>query len=320
VAGVIAQGAGYPVGQDPKQPENDRLLYYVAVGDADFNYPEIVMLRRKKEENGAPYKVRVYPGPHQWAPPEIAEDAIEWLELKAMQGGTEKVGQAFMRKVFERTKTEAAQAEQRGDSLVQFYALRSLVSDFRGLEDVTEFQDRLARLRASKSFKKAVQSEQREIDEQASLTATAAQELEQIRTVDSTAQVKLAQHIASVVSELRHHSKSNGSDHLVYSRAFMQLWVQGVEMGQDEFRNNHLPQAATYFELMASASPDQAWPLLLLAETKVRAGNKKEALKAIEEAVHRGLKYSQSLTEDPELQPLASDPTFQRIVQSLRPR
>jgi hypothetical protein len=240
--------------------------------------------------------------------------------MKAMQSGTEKIDQAFLHKIFERTKTEAAQAEQRSDSLVQFYALRSLVSDFKGLEDVTEFQDKLARLKASKAFKSAIRSEQREIDEQASLTVTAAQELGQIRAADPTAQAELAHHIALVMSQLRQHSKSNRSDHLVYSRAFTQLWIQGIEMGQDEFRNNNFPQAATYFELMASASPDQAWPLLLLAETKVREGNKKAALKAIEEAVHRGLKYSQTLTEDPELQPLASDPAFQRIVQGLSSR
>src|SRR5256885_17165812 len=122
------------------------------------------------------------------------------------------------------------------------------------------------------------------------------------------------------MSDLRHHSKSNGRDHLVYSRAFTQLWIQGIEMGQDEFRNHHFAQAATYFQLMADVSPDQAWPLLLLAETKVRGGNNKAALKAIEEAVHRGLKHSQTLTEDPELQPLASDPAFQRIVQGLSSR
>jgi hypothetical protein len=31
--------------------------------------------------------------------------------------------------------------------------------------------------------------------------------------------------------------------------------------------------------------------------------------------VKRGLKYTKTLTEDPELRPLASDPTFQQIVQ-----
>jgi hypothetical protein len=41
-------------------------------------------------------------------------------------------------------------------------------------------------------------------------------------------------------------------------------------------------------------------------------------LKALEEAVKRGVKRPETLTQDPELQPLAGDPEFQRIVQGLR--
>jgi len=65
---------------------------------------------------------------------------------------------------------------------------------------------------------------------------------------------------------------------------------------------------------MADVAPDQSWPLLLLAETKVREGDKKAALKALDAAVKRGVKSPLSLTGDPELAPLQADPEFQRIV------
>jgi Tfp pilus assembly protein PilF len=90
-----------------------------------------------------------------------------------------------------------------------------------------------------------------------------------------------------------------------------------MEAGQDALREGRFPQATAYFELMAEAAPDQAWPVLALAEAQVRAGNKKAALKALEQAVQRGVKHAATLTQDPELQPLASDPAFQRIVQGL---
>jgi hypothetical protein len=67
--------------------------------------------------------------------------------------------------------------------------------------------------------------------------------------------------------------------------------------------------------LMAEGAPDQVWPLVALAEARVRAGNKKAALKALEEASQRGLKHPEALAQDPELQPLASEPAFQKIVQ-----
>jgi len=315
VTGVIAHGAGYPVGINTKQPSSDQFIYYAAVGDLDLNYPELVLLRKKKDEQGAQFKVKVYPGPHQWAPPEIVDDAVAWLELKAMQSGTKKVDRVFIKKLFAATEAEAMQAEQRSDTLGEYYALRSLVQDFKGLEDAGGSESKMTALKASKAWRQALQREQREIDLQQSLVTTAQSELAQLGFTDLDKQAGLAHHIASVLAELRRQARAHNSESAVYSRAFTQLFIQGMESGQDEFRNNRWSQAAAYFELMAEAAPDQVWPLVALAETRVRAGNKKAALKALEEASRRGLKHPEALAQDPELQPLAGEPAFQRIVQ-----
>lgn len=127
----------------------------------------------------------------------------------------------------------------------------------------------------------------------------------------------LKERLLSVFSDLRRQSKSNKPDHMVYLRAFNQLWVQGMEDGQEEFRRNDLVQAAAYFDLMSDAAPDQSWPMLLLAETRVRAGNRKAALKALQEAVKRGVKSPEMLTQDPELAPLSKDPAFQELVRAV---
>jgi predicted esterase len=60
IAGVIAHGATYPVKEGI--PANDHFLYYVAIGDQDFNYPEVAALREKKEANRAEFKVKFTPG------------------------------------------------------------------------------------------------------------------------------------------------------------------------------------------------------------------------------------------------------------------
>ena len=329
VAGVIAIGAGYPTLQARTQPANDQFLYYGIVGDADLNYPELMLLRKKKDQTGAQFKFRVYPGPHQWAPPEIATEAVEWIEIKAMQAGKEQADAQFVNRMFEKAKTEAFDAGQRGEALNQYFALRSLVEDFKGLEDITVFQAQLAELKTSKTLKNAQRNLDHEIEEQSALTATVSSELAQLgagpeaqltpsgQMTTADAQASLGRQISTVMSDLRRRSKSSSSDHLVYARAYSQLLIQGMEAGTDALREGRASTAAAYFELMTEAAPDQAWPPLALAEAQVRAGNKKAALKALEVAIQHGLKHAQSLTEDPELQPLASDPVFQRMVQGL---
>src|SRR5271166_2060091 len=66
IAGVIAHGAGYPSTNRPA--DRDHLLYFLAVGEQDFNWPEVMTVRREREEAGQPYQVRTFSGPHQWAP------------------------------------------------------------------------------------------------------------------------------------------------------------------------------------------------------------------------------------------------------------
>ncbi len=316
IAGVIAHGAGYP-GNESVHPANDHFLYYAAVGDEDFNLPELLALRKKKEEQHAAFKLEIYPGPHQWAPKEVVQDALEWLELKTMQAGTEKPDPEFIHAMFEKTSALAAEAAQQGRTMDQFYALRSLVEDFKGLQDVTPFESQLAELKNSKAMKKAEHEAAEEIEKQHRLTATPAAELSELGQLAGSDQSKVKLQLESLFSDLRRQAKSSDREHKLYQRAFSQLWLQGIETGQSEFRNNQASQAAVYFELMAEVAPDQAGPLVLLAETQVRVGNRKAALKAIEEAVKRGLKRADTLTRDAELAPLASDPEFQKIVQSL---
>jgi dienelactone hydrolase len=74
VAGVVASGATYPGNISPSA--TDSFLYFMALGDTDFNYPEVVRTRLAKEHFGSPYQLRIFPGPHQWAPASAFEDAI----------------------------------------------------------------------------------------------------------------------------------------------------------------------------------------------------------------------------------------------------
>lgn len=316
VAGVIAQGATYPVKEDAR-PANTHFLYYVTVGNQDFNYPEVAALRDKREEHDTGFEVNVFPGPHQWAPKDVAEDAVAWLELKAMQSGKAQSRPAFIQQQLAKFQAEAAQAQQSGDVMAQYDALRFLALNFKGLADVNRFASELAELRKSKAFKHARQEEKHEIDKQQSLTATASVDIAGIAQVTPDQVSVLQQRVTSVFSDLRRQLKSNARDRLVYVRAFNQLWVQGIEDGQEEFRKHEFVYAADYFQLMANVAPDQSWPLLLLAETKVREGENKAALKVLDEAVKRGVKSPQNITADPELAPLKADPEYQRIVNAL---
>ena len=166
MAGVIAHGAGYP---SSRADSNDKLLYFFAVGNRDFNWPEVVTVRREREAHGQPYRVRVFDGSHQWAQGEVMEDAIQWLILKAMQQAVMSPDPIFVDRQFQLIQSEMEVAKKKGDAIGQLSAYHSLVSDFGRLKSGDEFAKNLAVLKQSDALKRALKSEQAEIDEQFAL-------------------------------------------------------------------------------------------------------------------------------------------------------
>ena len=316
ITGVIAQGAGYP---SSHKSGDDGLLYFLTVGDRDFNWPEVVTIRGEREEQGLRYRVRTFSGEHQWAPPEIMEDAIEWMKLDSMRSGHEPPDGAFIDQFFRRMQAEAQDAEKARDSIAQLAAYRSLVSDFGGLKNITEYEKKLESLKKSAELKTALKKEHAQIVEQAAIENEISPMLKTF--TDGTAEdlVTLGNEVSremAVVKSQGEHAK-NEVQRLVSARAFASLWVEGIESGQMEFESRHFDKAEACFQLMSRVR-DDPWPVLLLAETRTARGNKKQAIKDLREAVRRGLTKPETLEKDDKLQSLKSEAEFQKIVEELK--
>ncbi len=316
IAGVIAHGAGYP---NSGRESKDKLLYFFAVGDEDFNWPEVVTVRREREERGAPYRVREFSGGHEWAPAAVMEDAVQWLVLKAMQSGDLQADRASVERMFRQRQQEIADAEKTKDAIGQLGGYRSLVSDFAGLHDVGHAAAKLAALRDSAALKAALKSEREQVAAQFAVERELSPQLSAFvdGSVADTTELRLD--ILQKMRGLRDsaaHSK-NAEKRLIAKRTFDSVWVGGIEDGQQELESRHFEKAERYFDLMREAS-DSAWPALLLADTHAAAGNRKQAIKDLQEAVRRGLKDADAIESDARLEVLKGEPEFQKIVAGLR--
>ena len=316
IAGVIAHGAGYPSNRAlPKNSFN----YFFAVGDQDFNWPEIMSVRSRREDAGLPYRMRVFAGPHQWAPSAVMEEAVQWINLKAMQAGTLAPAPSFIDQMFRQRQAEADDAEKNMDALAQLSAYRSLASDFSGLRDVTAATAKLTALKQSPTLKAALTSEMEQIADQSRVEAEISPLIDAYAQGSSPDAAALRLEIHQRIGGLRDqaaHAK-NEKTRLISIRTFEGIWAEAIESGQRELEQRHFEKAEAYFDLMKQVT-DRPWPALLLAETHATAGNKKLAIKDLREAVKRGLKDAEALESDPHLQALKDDPEFQKLVASLK--
>lgn len=316
IAGVIAHGAGYPSGATEA---NSRLLYYFAVGDHDFNWPEVITIRNTREQHNLPYRVRVYFGSHQWAPSVVMEDAIQWMQLKAMQAGVLPANQEFIDHYFQSMLAEAEEAKKSGDILGEFYAYRSLISDFSPFKNVDVAAEKLAGLKQSSALRKALKEEREQIDEQLALEAEISGKLRAYVDGVASDPFRLRTEILQAAARLKQESANSNTPtrRMVSSRALADIWVAGMEEGQQELEARHFEKAETCFELMKQIRSDP-WPVLLLADTHAAAGNRHQAVLDLQEAVRLGLKDADAVESDPRLQVLKSEPDFQKILEALR--
>jgi dienelactone hydrolase len=316
IAGVIANGAGYPNG---KAVATEKLLYFFAVGNQDFNWPEVVRIRREREERSLPYRVRVFSGSHQWAPSAVMADALEWLMVHAMQSGNLREDSAFIDRRFRQEQAEADEAKMKNDPIAQLSAYRSLVSDFAKLKDVTETTTKLAQLKSSAALKTALKVEQDQIAEQFSLESEISPKLHAYVGGTTDDSISLGHDFVQAMAGLRERAQHAKGDakRLIFSRAFDDVWVDGIETGQQELESRHFERAEACFQLMSQVK-DDPWPMVLLADTHAAAGNKKLAIKDLLEAVRRGLNDSAGIESDNRLQVLKTDADFQTLVERLK--
>jgi hypothetical protein len=314
VAGVIAHGAGYPSNRTSK----DNLPYFFAVGDQDFNWPEVINIRREREEQGSPYRVCVYSGRHQWAPASVMEEAVQYMNLKAMQAGNLAADEAFIDRLLDKTKAEAADSETRKDPIAQLNAYRALISDFGGLRDVKEAIEKLTALQQSPALKAALKSEREQMSEQLKLEQEISQKIATVAdnsVADITAlRLEVRQQMGALNDQAKHGK--NEQKRLISGRVCSGVFVSAMEDGQQQLAARHFEKAEAYFDLMRQVS-DDPWPVLLLADTHAAGGNRKLAIKDLQEAVRRGLKDRAVIESDPQLQGLRSEPEFQKLVAGL---
>jgi hypothetical protein len=150
IAGVIASSAGYPDSQPRKTVS---FAVYGTTGTEDFNYIEMRQLDRKLT---SPHYLAVFNGGHMLPPDTVALNAIEWMELQAMQSGRRHRDDALVDRLFEKRRRLIEASTNPTETV---HLLDALVSDFKGLRDVSVEANRAKDLATQPEVKKALARE-----------------------------------------------------------------------------------------------------------------------------------------------------------------
>jgi len=317
IAGVIAHGAGLPSNSSAGKVNFN---FFGAIGSLDFNYMEVVRLGQELEKLGISYRIRRYPGPHQWAPPEIWEEAFEWMELMAMKQGSRPKEESFIARVLAREAGRARELEESGKPYVALGAYKQLVRDFQGLADTSSYKARIAALQNSREVRKGEKLEQEEFRRQERIVAEMQQLITGLGGDAATQALNFAQ-LRNAAGELRKKAEKrpDAAESAAIRRALSFVYAVTIESGLNLLQSNAFPTAVLYFEAASAVQPDAPAPHFYLARAYARSGNKEKGLAALEKAVENGLHNAELLRNTSEFSVWQAEPDFQKLLERLAP-
>jgi predicted esterase len=335
LAGVIAGGAGFPVGIEPASTMNFALFLFA--GTDDFNYAEIKSLEEGLARANIAHQIETFPGRHEWLPSSMATEAAGWMELMAMKSQRRERDAQFIESWQNAKLKRARDFENERKTYEAYQSYQELSSALKGLLDVTEFDRRMNQLRSSREVRDTIRDEQQQIKKQRDLerqfaTLIAAIERTTLQAADTnrTANGQTDDEpfdpnsrLRALLSDLNRQAKDqqDTAPRRIARRVLESLYVGLIERGmpllQDQKRHD---EAVRVFRLATEVNPERPGGFYYLALVYGAKADKKKSLKALQTAVDRGFTDAAALAGNKAFDSIRDDPEFQKIVNGLRPR
>lgn len=316
-AGVIGAGGGLPDGLEVSAELP--FAHFGSAGVEDFNYQEMQALDRELTAAGVPHRLAVHPGPHSWPPPEVATEAIGWLELVAMRRGLRPVDEPAARELVAGWRQRAEAREAAGDLFAAWRGWQDLAADLAGLAG---FADAAAAAVAERERLAAAPEVVAARAERARLAAWEAgqrRDIEEIfgalirfeRLPPPSTRVRGER----MIRQLQGLAGGEGPEAEAARRVLALIGVHtSFYMPRQLLARGEHARAALALELATRLRDDNPRVWYNLACARARLGQSKKALDALERAVTEGFADRDRLSRDPDLESLHDEPRFRALA------
>jgi predicted esterase len=302
-AGVVGCGAAWGEVKAAAKPPH---AFFGTAGYDDFNYPELQRTDRELAEYGVRHRIAYFTGGHEWAPPALLAEALEWFELEAMRAKERPKDDALINAAL------AARVARAGALPVfeQEAEYRSIATDFAGFVPVDEFTKKAGEIANQKGFRDWQKQEAEQQSRQRDLTQKIIDLGEREETGD------LRKTVAQW--EAKAKAAEDSIERRVARRSLTEAAGYGVETGRDLIDNAQYKRAAILFEMSVLIRPERNWAHYSAARARGFLGDRKKAYANLKNAVERGFKNPDQTMKDMAFSKFVNDPEFQAIVASMK--
>lgn len=308
LAGVIGVGGRY-VPEVP--PSRFTFAHYGFTGGRDFNNREMRLIDAELErDHRVPHRIQVFDGDHRWITPPLAHEALGWMEVLA--GNSTVTAKVFAGDV------AAADALQGLDALRRY---RAILRTYEGKQSVDAIRAKVAQLEKDPTVQRALQDEAKWDEFEKEFVSSVFERMPnlfaQLRAQETPA---TAYDVARGfrVKDLRRRANAAGAEGATARRLLEAVYTQtSFYLIRQLFDRHEYALAAAVLGVATDIHPDQWDAWYNLGAAHARAGNRKQALEALQKSVAAGFHNGQQLLEDEDYAPLRGDKKFQEIASRL---
>jgi len=324
VAGVIACGAGFPIGPGAGPAKDTPFIFFGTVGIRDFNFTELKELDKTLDGLGLVHRIEVFAGGHDWAPSALAREAIGWMEIQAMKRGKRERDKALIDKLYEERAGEARKLTEAGDLARAFHRYQAVADEFDGLRDVSAVRTLLLQMQDSKELKDALKREAKRENRIAALEAEYLGAFDQVMDAIRTAGRSPAE-ISEMVQQMQlserrgqAEAKKETEESIAAERFVRRVLVHTFEQARDALAKKDFRSATLYLQIAAECAPDSPYIYYTLARAYALNKENKNALAALREAVEKGYADLDAMEKNADFESLRSLPGYAKLIEQLK--
>jgi len=319
VTGVIGAGAGFADSQ--AAVKTVPFAYFGTVGDQDMNYYEMRELDEKLEKAKAPHRVAYFDGGHEWMSPELAGDAVAWMELQAMKSGVRPKDAETIAALQAAARSRAAALEADGKRTDAFRAHTQTAQDFRGLTDVSEDEKRAEALGRLPEVQAGLKdARRRDARDEATLRSVNTRLRNALSQPDPPVPTLLAADLGIPGLRQKAASADSPEERLSAERILANLRAQtGFYLPEEMLFRRDPTRARALLLVRAEIDPENPLVYYNVACIPARSGDAARAIKDLDHAVEKGFTRFELIDTDTDFDPIRQDEAFRKWLAAARP-
>jgi tetratricopeptide (TPR) repeat protein len=318
IAGVIGCGAGLPNEKSLWPLNNSSFLYYGIAGTRDMNLLEMLDLMEYMKTTRVMAYLRTFDGGHQWPSPEIMQEAIEWLTIRAMSRALIATDSAVISSSANKTKMLVKNLTASGNLTDAARYMKYVIRDFPGTGFAKETTLRLASLEQSKSYKDALHEFQNISTLENSKKEKYIRQIENISNLPYVPDSVLSWWKSEIgtLNPMRDNTGSLKSP--MASRLLNFISILCSEQGTALFRQKQFDLSSFYFEVCTLSDSENMNNFYNLARSLSSSNRKKEAIDALNKAINHGFNSKKLIEVEPAFNNIRNDEKFKLVYARMK--